>query len=96
MFRCVSTGGDKSTNLPQLVFLDRVPWVIDIAGFTRITENSIEDVIRLSGLSIKHWIAKKEYDTKRRPYLHIYVELNPADLGRMAVSTQILKEHLEV
>lgn len=57
--RCVSTGGDKSTNLPQLVFLDRVPWVIDIAGFTRITENSIEDVIRLSGLSIKHWIAKK-------------------------------------
>ena len=33
---------------------------------------------------------------KRRPYLHIYVELNPADLGRMAVSTQILKEHLEV
>ena len=96
MFRCVSTGGDKSTNLPQLVFLDRVPWVIDIAGFTRITENSIEDVIRLSGLSIKHWIAKKEYDTKRRPYLHIYVELNPADLGRMTVSTQILKEHLEV
>ena len=33
---------------------------------------------------------------KSRPYLHIYVELNPADLGRMAVSTQILKEHLEV
>lgn len=32
MFRCVSTGGDKSTNLPQLVFLDRVPWVIDIAA----------------------------------------------------------------
>ena len=51
-------------------------------------ENSIEDVvIRLSDLSIKHWIAKKNM-TQRRPYLHIYVELNPADLGRMAVSTR--------
>ena len=96
MFRCISSGGDKSTALPQLVFLDRVPTVIDIAGFTRITERSIEDVVELSGLAIRHWIARKEFDGKRRPYLHLYVEMDPKELDHIAISKQILKEHLEV
>lgn len=96
MFRCISNGGDKSTSLPQLVFLDRVPTVIDIAGFTRITEHSIEEVIELSGLAVKHWIARKEFDGKRRPFLHLYVEMDEKELDHIAISKQILKEHLEV
>ena len=64
MFRCVSTGGDKSTNLPQLVFLDRVPWVIDIAGFTRITENSIEGCDSSVRPVNQTLDCQKEYDTK--------------------------------
>lgn len=96
MFRCISTNGDCTTSLPKLVFLDRVSEVIDIAGFTRITERSISDVIRLSGISIKHWIAKKEYDEKRRPFLHLYIEMDPENLHLIAVNRQLIKEHLEV
>lgn len=96
MFRCISTGGDKSTRLPLLVPVDRVPSVIDIAGFTRITENSISDVVELSGLPIGHWIAKKEYDNKRRPYLHLYLELKAESLDSVAISKQVIKEHLQV
>lgn len=96
MFRCISTVGDNTTRLPKLVFLDRVSEVVDIAGFTRITENSISDVIRLSGISIKHWVAKKEYDSKRRPYLHLYIEMHPDNMHLIAVNKQLIKEHLEV
>ena len=96
MFRCISSNGDDTTNLPKLIYLDRVPDVIDIAGFTRITENSISDVIRLSGIAIKHWIAKKEYDSKRRPYLHLFIEMEPGNIHLTAVSKQVIKEHLEV
>ncbi|MBK5262592.1 MAG: GH3 auxin-responsive promoter family protein [Peptostreptococcaceae bacterium] len=95
MFRCVSTTGDHSTSLPKLISLDRVSEVIDIAGFTRITENSISDIIRLSGISIKHWVAKKEYDSKRRPFLHLYIEMPPDNLHLIAVNKQLIKEHLE-
>lgn len=96
MFRCISTRGDNTTSLPKLVFIDRVCDIIDIAGFTRITENSIQDVIRLSGIAIKHWIAKKEYDAMRRPFLHLYIEMAPENLHLIAVSRQVIKEHLEV
>jgi hypothetical protein len=96
MFRCVSTRGDETTRLPKLVYIDRVSDVIDIAGFTRISENSIKDVIRLSGIAIKHWIAKKEYDSQRRPFLHLYIEMEPENLHLIAVSRQVIKEHLEV
>ena len=96
MFRCISTRGDNTTSLPKLVFIDRVCDIIDIAGFTRITENSIQDVIRLSGIAIKHWIAKKEYDSMRRPFLHLYIEMAPENLHLIAVSRQVIKEHLEV
>lgn len=96
MFRCVSVTGDRSTSLPRLVYLDRTPQVIDIAGFTRITERSISDVVRLSGLDIEFWTAKKEYDEKRRPYLHMYVEMKKDGLHNVAVSKRVLREHLGV
>ena len=96
MFRCISAAGDSTTSLPLLVYIDRVSDVIDIAGFTRITERSIEDVIRLSGIAIRHWIAKKEYDSERRPFLHLYIEMEPENLHLMAIGRQLIKEHLEV
>ena len=37
MYHCISAG---SSQLPLLTFVDRVPDVIDIAGFTRITASS--------------------------------------------------------
>lgn len=94
MFRCVGIGGDKSTRLPRLVFLDRISSVIDIAGFTRITETAIADVMALSGLPVAHWFARKEYDEERRPYLHLYLEMQPEALHVRASDRQLLIDHL--
>ena len=70
--------------------------MIDIAGFTRITENSIDHSIRLSGLAIRDWFAVKEFTEANRPRLHMYVELERGALSGMAVNTDVLKEHLSV
>ena len=84
------------TRLPRFAYVDRVPSVIDIAGFTRITENSITHAIELSGLKIAGWTAKKEYSPENRPLMHLYVELSPQVLTSSAISAQILREHLSV
>ena len=56
VYNCVSASPGA---LPRFRFEDRVPGVIDIAGFTRITEQSIREVIRLSRLNISNWLAKR-------------------------------------
>jgi len=97
VYRCLSTGNEKDgIKLPLLTFMDRIPSVIDIAGFTRITENSIKDIIELSGLKINEWVAAKEYNEAHRPYLHMYVEMSQEAVESSALSKQILTEHLSV
>ena len=97
IYRCLGIGDkNEGTHIPRFAYIDRVPDVIDIAGFTRITENSINHSIRLSGLHIKDWCAIKEYTEENRPRLHLYVELERSALSSMAVSTELLKGHLSV
>ena len=84
------------TRLPRFAYVDRVPSVIDIAGFTRITENSITHAIELSGLKIAGWTAKKEYTPSKRPLFHLYVEMERSNLTTSAVSSQILQEQIGV
>lgn len=74
----------------------RIPSIIDIGGFTRITENSIDQVIELSKLNIKGYTACKEFNEKKRPYLHMYVEMDEKNISTQAVSVELLKEHLSV
>ncbi len=93
VFRCV---GGHNEGLPRFQYIDRVPQVIDIAGFTRITETSIRQAIQLSRLSIAGWTAKKEFTENNRPFMHLYVEMERSALTTSAVSTQILQEHLSV
>lgn len=95
MFSCYSKSGDTSTSLPILKYVDRAPTVIDIAGFTRITEKSITEVIELSMLPIKDWFAKKEYDHNKTPYLHLYIEIKSESLDSTALSCQLLQDHLK-
>ncbi|HKK96328.1 MAG TPA: GH3 auxin-responsive promoter family protein [Anaerovoracaceae bacterium] len=95
IFRCLHKTGDDSTNLPLLCFVDRAPTVIDIAGFTRITETSISDVINLSRLPIENWFAKKEYTHSKKPYMHLYVEISADSLDSSALSCQLLQDHLK-
>lgn len=98
MYRCVGIGdvADHS-KLPRFHYVDRVPTVIDIAGFTRITENSINDVIALSRLPIKGWCAAKEFERESgHPFLHMYIELDGKELENTATSEDIIRRHLEL
>ncbi len=93
LYRCLSF---ERSALPCFTFVDRVPTIIDIAGFTRITENSINEVISLSKLGIGDWLAKKEFDARGIPYLHMYIELTPEAQGSDITNKQLLTEHLSV
>lgn len=95
MYRCVGLENrEDDTVIPRFEYMDRVPWIIDIAGFTRISENGIQSVIKLSGLPIENWVATKEYNEQNRPYLHMYVELKQDALINQAMSSEILKDLL--
>jgi len=92
MYLCLSAGGRN--NPPRFTFVDRVPGVIDIAGFTRITQTSIEEVIRISKLGIGSWLAKKEFRESGHPFLHMYVEILPEAQQSDAITVQLLTEHM--
>ncbi len=93
MYHCVSAG---SGQLPRLTFVDRVPDVIDIAGFTRITMSSMQEVIRLSRLELGDWVLKKEFNQNEDPFLHLYLEIPPdAQCGEVATRA-VLTEHLSL
>ena len=95
MYRCVGLENrEDDTRIPRFEYVDRVPWIIDIAGFTRISENGIRSVVQLSGLPIENWAAAKEYNDQNRPYLHMYVELKADALASQAMSSEILKDLL--
>ncbi|NLB38838.1 MAG: GH3 auxin-responsive promoter family protein [Clostridiales bacterium] len=97
IYRCLGPDRDAGgPYLPRFTYIDRTPDIIDVAGFTRITEDSIHSVIQLSGLSIVDWIAAKEFDANQKPFLHLYVELDPASLADRAVSREILREQMSI
>lgn len=98
MYRCLGLSSkEDETRIPRFQYIDRVPGIIDIAGFTRISENSIKNVIELSGLEVAGWVALKEFTAdKGRPYLHLYVELAPGAVVNRAVGRELLKEHLTI
>ena len=93
VYRCVSAGGNE---VPRFTFVDRVPWVIDIAGFTRITESSINNIISLSKLNIGDWFARKEYSDGNCPYLHVYAEIKPNAYESDVLSMRVLHEHMTI
>lgn len=95
MYRCVGLSNrEDGTRIPRFEYIDRVPSIIDIAGFTRISENGITSAIRLSGLPVHNWAAAKEFNENNRPFLHMYVEVEKGALAERAVSSEILKEIL--
>ncbi len=97
VYRCVGLEhlGDQ-TQLPRFQYIDRVPNVIDVAGFTRITQYTIESAIELSGLQIEDWIARKQYSENNRPYIYMIVELGAESLTNAGVSKELLREHLSI
>jgi hypothetical protein len=60
-------------DIPQMAFHSRVDDMIDIAGFTRLTEKVIWQAIENTGLDYEEWTVRKE--VKEKPILHLYLEL---------------------
>ncbi len=59
-------------DIPQMVYHSRVDDMIDIAGFTRLTETVIWKAIENSGIAYEDWAVRKEL--KEKPILHLYLE----------------------
>jgi hypothetical protein len=93
MYRCVSS---EPGQLPHITFLDRCKNVIDIAGFTRITEASVREAISLSKLSIGEWFINKEYSGSGIPFLHMYLEMPENSSITESLCVDTLNEHLTV
>lgn len=94
MYKCTYAG--RGNSLPRFTFVDRVPSVIDIAGFTRLSYSSIEEVLRMSKLGVGQWLARKEYDEAGNPYLHIYLEILPDSQQLDVIKKSTLTEHFSV
>jgi hypothetical protein len=60
--------------LPQMVFEARADDLIDIAGFTRVSEKTITQAIANARIDCEDWIIRKEI-TQGKPSLHLYIEL---------------------
>jgi hypothetical protein len=74
MIEVTSLRNDRlDIDIPQMSFHARVDDMIDIAGFTRLTEKVIWQAIEDSGVAYKDWTVRKE--TRERPILHLYLEL---------------------
>ena len=59
-------------DIPQMVYHSRIDDMIDIAGFTRLTESVIWKALENSGVDYQDWTARKEL--KDKPILHLYLE----------------------
>lgn len=97
MYRCVGLQNkEDETRIPRFQYIDRVPSIIDIAGFTRISESGIRKVIQLSRMPVTDWVALKEYNDENRPYLHLCVELEKDSIVNTAMTTDVIKNLLTV
>jgi len=61
-------------NIPQMDFERRADDLIDIAGFTRLTEKVVWQAIENTGIPYADWTVRKEV-AGNRPVLRLYVEL---------------------
>ena len=66
---------EAQVSLPQMVFETRADDLIDIAGFTRISEKTISQAIVNAGLTHEDWAIRKEANHDKTS-LHLYIELN--------------------
>lgn len=64
--------------LPQIAVHSRCDDIIDIAGFTRLTEKVIWQAVESSGVGYRDWVVQKEISDN--PILHLYLEAKDPDM----------------
>lgn len=96
LFRCISLQDKEAgIRLPHFKYVDRYPTIIDIAGFTRISEDTISQALRVSKLDVEDWFAVKDVKEDNRTFLHLYVEIGNEG-SRAGLSPEIIREHLSI
>lgn len=89
LVRIVSLEDEKSgIKLPQMTFVSRIDGLIDIGGFTRLTEKTIWQAIENTGIRYEDWTARKE-TIDERPILRVYLELKGGNEEAEAVAERI-------
>jgi hypothetical protein len=68
-----------------MVFEARADDLIDIAGFTRVSEKTVIQAIANSGIDFEDWIIRKEI-RDGKPTLHLYIELDHGN-GKVDLAT---------
>lgn len=97
VFKCESlTRVEDGIMLPHFRFVDRIAPVIDLAGFTRITQATINEVIKMSKLDIHDWFAIKKFDDEQRPFVSMYLEIKHPDHGHGLDHPELIKDTLEI
>ena len=69
-----SRDSELGIETPQMVFHARADGVIDVAGFTRITEKAMWQALRNSAVDYVDWTVRKEVSGDK-PILHLYLEV---------------------
>jgi len=92
----ISSLRNKKVNIdiPQMVFDSRIDGIIDISGFTRLTEKTVWQALENSGLAYQDWSVRKEAGEK--PLLHLYIE--PTENARITddEATTVIHEQLKI
>ncbi len=90
LFEVISLRDDElDIDLPQVRFYSRDSDIINIAGFSLITEKDIWHALEASDLDYYEWVARKEVDDNKT-YLRLFIELKTsADLDTNAIEAQI-------
>ena len=74
--------------LPQIRYVDRIANIIDLAGFTRITADTLSKSFVITGIALEDWVAPKEY-IENEPMLHVYCELKEQDKSEKEVKESL-------
>jgi hypothetical protein len=81
MIRITSLRNEQlNIDIPQMVFYSRVDDLIDLAGFTRLTEKVIWQAIENSRVACTDWTVRKEVKDSHK--LHLYLELKEKGYGQ--------------
>ena len=95
LFEVISLRDDElHIDLPQLRFYSRADDIIDLGGFSRLTERTIWQMIEASKINYVEWTARKEF-VGGEPILHLYIELNGSDETSSEQLTPMIRASLQ-
>lgn len=85
---------ELAIDIPQMAFEARCDDIIDLGGFTRLTEKIIWQAIKNAKIGYEDWVVRKEIE--ERPKLHLYIELKENDRTSENVAEAINSELMEL